>query len=324
MFTRSRNFVFTLNNPTFDEYAFWEELCSSERARNKVQCSYCVYQEERHDVLRHPERGPYSRGQRVLGTKHLQGYVECTRAIRLAGIKRRFGPRCHFEQRRGTQSQAILYCQKEETRLAGGATGEGGEPKKLGKDKLSFVAAKVKEGKESISSLSIDYPGTFIKFGPKIVSYALNLKPHRDEAPKIFILFGKTGTGKTAVAHKKWPNCFWIPHPQKGGWWWTNYQGEKCVGIDEMRNGIMQYSTCLKFFDRYEMTVQVKGTCMKMLGTTIIITTNIDPIRWYPGLTWEAREPLRRRLHDFAKIWDVEDDSTWDDFKYTVRNPITI
>lgn len=328
MFTRARNFCFTLNNPTELERVFWTSLADSERARNQVQATYVVYQEERHDT---PMVLPWTstsgntleRTITTRGTPHLQGYVELSRAIRLAGIKRRFGQRCHFERRRGTQAQCVAYCQKEDTRLTGGDAGEGGELKRLGKDKLSVVAALLQEGAD-VSTLSHDYAATFIKYGAKITTYALSQMPDRNEAPSIIILYGKSGTGKTAEARKRWPDAYWVPRPQKGGWWWTNYMGEKTILLDEWRKGLCAFGFCLILLDRYACTVQQKGACMKMLATTIIITTNVDPIRWYPGMTWEDREPLRRRIRDFAEIWDVDEDSKWDDFQYTVRETISI
>ncbi len=330
MFTRARNFCFTLNSPEPAEYEFWRTLCSSQRARDAVQCVYVIYQEEQTQrtegivIPWHSATGNELERTimgRVLGVKHLQGYVELSRAIRLAGIKLRFGPRAHYEKRRGTQAQCIAYCKKEETRLQGGASGEGGEAKLLGKDKLSVVTAELQLGK-NLSTLSHDYPQTFIKRGPQIIAYALSQLPDRDEAPKIYILYGKTGTGKTAEAHKRWPEAFWVPRPKKGGWWWYGYTGQKCIALDEWRKGLCSFGTALELFDRYAMTVQCKGACMKMLATTIVVTTNIDPMQWYPGIPWDDKAPLRRRLHDFTEIWDVEDDSTWDDFKYTVRTQL--
>ncbi len=328
---RIRNFIFTLNNPEESEREFWQNLADNQRTRDRLQVKYVVYQEERHDTeeeiidFTSITGNSGTRTELTLGTPHLQGYVELTRAIRLAGIKLRFGSRVHYEKRRGSQAQCIAYCTKTETRLAGGDAGEGGEAKKLGKDKLSVVAAIIKEeGAKNvdITSLSHDYASTFIKYGSKITSYILSQLPDREGPPKIIILFGKTGTGKSAYAKEKHSDAYWVPRPQKGGWWWFNYKGQQWIVLDDWRKGFCSYADALRLFDRYSMTVQMKEACMKMVTTNILITTNVDPMQWYPGLSYEEKAPLRRRLHDFAEIRDVPDTATWNNFSWVLRAPM--
>lgn len=68
---------------------------------SKIQ--YMVYQKEKC-----PETG----------REHYQGYVEFPDKHKLGGVKDIFNDRTlHLEGRRGTQKQAIDYCQKEKSRL---------------------------------------------------------------------------------------------------------------------------------------------------------------------------------------------------------------
>lgn len=54
------------------------------------------------------------------GRLHLQGYAELESPMRLAAFKRRLGDdRAHVEERRGSSAQAIAYCEKPESRVAG-------------------------------------------------------------------------------------------------------------------------------------------------------------------------------------------------------------
>lgn len=57
----------------------------------------------------------------VNGTTHLQGYMELKKKLRFNTIKGRVPllARAHFEKRRGTQAQAIAYCNKQDTREEG-------------------------------------------------------------------------------------------------------------------------------------------------------------------------------------------------------------
>ncbi len=306
---RIRNFVFTLNNPEDGEREFWERLTNNQRIRTENKVRYVVYQTER-------GRSTFDEnGNVVVGTLHYQGYVEMSVALRLPQIRNRFGDRCHYERRRGTQAQAIAYSKKESTRVEGGLAGEGGEAKGLGKDKLSVVAESIKQG-DDIEELEHDYPVTFIKHGASIRSYALRLRGQRNSAPQVHIVYGITGTGKTAFISKKWPDAYWVPMPRTGGWWWPNYTGQRVAFFDEYANQ-WKYHTMLRLIDRYPFDIQEKGSNMPMISKVLVFTTNIDPYHWYGGV--QDKTALHRRFRDFATIYDVQDDSTWDDFKYTIR-----
>lgn len=85
-----RSYVFTLNNPATTELP---EL---------VNARYISWQLEEGET----------------GTRHLQGYVELVKPMRLAGMKK-WLPTAHFEARRGTRDQARDYTMKDDTRVEG-------------------------------------------------------------------------------------------------------------------------------------------------------------------------------------------------------------
>ncbi len=296
-FHRGRNFVFTLNNPTTMELKFWKRLQRKASFRKRLNVRYVSFQME------HPEGG----------TLHLQGYVELSKRIRAGGVVKQFGSRVYFANRRGTQAQAIAYTKKEASRVGGGLSGDGGEAKKLGRDKLAVVAAALQYG-SNLQELSEDYPVSFIKYGAKIRSYALNQMGTRFDAPEVIIYYGPTGTGKSATARKNWPDAYWVPQPRAGGWWWPNYMGQQTVIIDEFANQF-KYHTMLRLLDRYPFDLQEKGSNMQLASTTkrIVFTTNIHPHQWYHNKSQADKAPLRRRFRDFAKIYTFAHDSTWDD-----------
>ncbi len=296
LLTQMRNFVFTLNNPTTLELRFWKRLLRKDSFRKTHSVRYLSFQSE----------------MSTSGTPHLQGYVELSKRFTPTRIKRQFGSRLHFENRRGTQAQAIAYTKKEDTRVADGLAGDGGEAKKLGKDTLGVVAAALQLG-GTVQELSEDYPVSFISHGAKIRSYALNSIGRRRSPPEVIIYYGVTGTGKSATADKQWPEAYWVPHPAPGGWWWPNYCGEKTVIIDEFANQF-KYHTMLRLLDRYPFQLQEKGSSMQLCNTTtrIVFTTNIHPNQWYSGIAHRDKAPLRRRFRDFAKIYVFSSLSTWD------------
>ncbi len=296
-FSRGRNFVFTLNNPTRDEKFFWQSLVRLSDFRKEHHVRYVVFQSE----------------ISATGTPHLQGYLELSKQMRTTAIRDHFGSRLHFENRRGTQAQAIAYAKKEDTRVVDGMAGEGGEAKKLGKDTLAVVAASLKLG-SNLKDLRDDYPVSFMTHGQKIRSYALHMIGRRRAPPEVIIYYGKTGTGKSATADKQWPDAYWVPAPRPGGWWWPNYCGEETIIIDEFANQF-KYHTMLRLLDRYPFDLQEKGGNMQLCASTkrIVFTTNIHPNQWYHNKSYADKAPLRRRLRDFAKIFTFSDESTWND-----------
>ncbi len=296
-FHRGRNFVFTLNNPTRDEKFFWQSLVRISDFRKEHHVRFLIFQSEISES----------------GTPHLQGYVELSVKMRVGQVKTHFGGRVHFENRRGTQAQAIAYAKKEDTRVVDGMAGEGGEAKKLGKDTLAVVAACLKHGSD-LKELRDDFPVSFMTHGQKIRSYALHMIGRRRSPPEVIIYYGKTGTGKSATADKNWPDAYWVPKPRPGGWWWPNYCGEETIIIDEFANQF-KYHTMLGLLDRYPFDLQEKGGNMQLCASTkrIVFTTNIHPNQWYSGKSYAEKAPLRRRLRDFSKIYTFADESTWDD-----------
>ena len=291
---RFRNICFTINNPLIEEIQYVESLRDVEAYRREKGVRYIIYQTEEAED----------------STRHIQGYCEFTTQLRRRAIQTILGGRVHIEGRRGTQKQAIDYCRKDDTRVDDESRGSGGTPKRLQKDSLKTVAEKIQEGHD-LKELSNDYPVSFISHGPKIRSYALKLKGSRKTAPKIRIYFGKTGTGKSCRAMQQYPNAFWVPWPAKGGWWWSNYEGEEVVIFDEFRHQI-SLDEMLRLCDRYPYTVQEKGSSMNMVSTTLVFTTNIHPLEWYPNTAPSVKRPLYRRLRDYAKLFTFDDSSTWD------------
>lgn len=77
---------------------------------------------------------------------------------------------------------------------------------------------------------------------------------------------------------------------------WDGYQSEANVVMDEFRGGI-DISHLLRWLDRYPVRVEIKGSSRPLLATTIWITSNLDPRRWYPEIDQETLDALLRRLN---------------------------
>ncbi len=278
-----RNWCFTLNSPTVLDATFWDTLDEWE---HKGIIQYVVLQQEVGEN----------------GTDHLQGYIELKGRARLTRMKNLFGDRYHFENRRGTQEQAIAYCTKTDTRVQNGLQITWGTPKRTGAGgKFKDAIHALTEGM-AIEDLVEEFPTQHAMWRDKLETFALSLKGKRHWAMDIVIYVGATGTGKSYTADLE-EDHYKAPWPTGGRWWWPTYRGENTVVLDEFRHQI-KMDVMLKMFDRYDWHLESKGNNFHFVSKKIVITTNVDPKDWYPNLTRETKAPLARRINEFAKIFD--------------------
>lgn len=285
--SRKRNWCFTLNNPLVEDRNFWLGISEWEHV-DLVQ--YVVLQEE----------------EGANGTQHYQGYIEMKKAMRMSRMKSLFSTRnqYHWEARMGTQAQAIAYCKKADTRAEDGFILEWGHPKRTGKGgNFKEAVLALKDGM-GIEDASEEYPEQFAMWHDRLEDYYLGLKGVRDWAMDVIIYVGASGTGKSYTAQQQ-EDCYVVPWPTGGRWWWPHYRGEYTVIMDEFRHQI-KMDVMLKMMDRYIWHLEAKGRSFQFTSRRIIITTNVDPRDWYPNLTREKKEPLARRIREFATIWDFQ------------------
>jgi len=294
--------MFTLNNPTDAENIAFELLVRDPLVREAKKVRYIIYQTEQGEAEQ---------------TTHLQGYMEFTRQRSFLQVKRTINERMHIEIRRGTQAQAIAYCTKEDTRVEG-SSGEGGmQANATKKQKLAPLVAKLQAG-EDLMDIEDDFPCLMLLHRDKIQDFAIKCKGKRDWATEIEIFVGKTGTGKSFTAKTENEDAYNVPWPMGGRWWWPNYTGEHCVIMDEFRHQV-KMDVMLKMLDRYAWTLESKGRNFQFVSRKIVITTNIDPKDWYSGVSKEVKEPLRRRIQEFATIYDFQEDCPYPDFVKVAR-----
>jgi len=234
------------------------------------------------------------------GTPHFQGYVEFKQPLRIAAMKK-ICPRAHFEIAKGSQAQNKKYCTKEEGRLVGpweyGNFQAGGSGARNDLAAMITTADSTHDLREVIRS----DPVTYIKFHRGIEAYMFHTRPSRTIPPKVMIFYGPTGTGKTKKAFEKYNEVLYRKAPDTT--WFDGYYGQSCLLLDDFagRASKMSLSYLLQLLDRYPIDVQVKGSYVGMLATTIIITTNIHPSLWYDYANREGQyKALARRIHE---VW---------------------
>jgi len=223
-----------------------------------------------------------------------------------------------LESRRGTQSEAISYCKKDDTCVRWDNTTtepiagrfEIGTPYRRinGREEDTFEEM-LKDPEVQVDQIIDEHPTEYIKNHNGIEK--LKEKQWESKAvrpnPNVIVYYGKTGMGKSFKARTQFPNAYRAVWPTGGRWWWPDYNHQEVVIMDEFRMQI-SFNTLIQLLDAGKFTVEYKGGNKFMTSTTFVFTTNIHPKDWYPGVN--DRTPLFRRLIQFGKF-----------FEFTRQNP---
>jgi len=273
------NWVWTLNNYTPAELVNLKTLCLTNKAK------YIIWGEEVGEQ----------------GTAHLQGYIELTKRCRLSGLKKILPSRAHCEPRRGSQAQAIKYCQKDGKWVEFGTpTIQAGmslpEKENLIQNQLIELRETIRQG-VSEKDIYETYPLMAARY-PKFIARTIEWEtPPIREDLKIELHVGETGCGKTHYAFKRYPALYNIPIQSGKSLWFNGYNGHKVVLIDDFK-GAFKLDQLLRLLDKYPVQVEVKGAMVWWTPDLIILTSNFREETWYD---WQGREEhlkaLKRRIN---------------------------
>lgn len=110
---------------------------------------------------------------------------------------------------------------------------------------------------------------------------------------QVSVFWGPTGTGKSK---KAWEEAGLDAYPKDPRTkFWDGYDSQDHVVIDEFR-GAIDISHLLRWFDRYPVLVEIKGSSRVLVAKRIWITSNLPVHDWFPELDASSLAALRRRL----------------------------
>lgn len=232
----------------------------------------------------------YIRGQLEQGESteflHWQLSVCFNRRVRLSTVRETFGP-WHAEA--STSKKSLEYVWKDDTAIVGTRF-------ELGKLPISRSSAVDWEGVRTSAKhgrLGEIPADIYVRYYSQLRRINQdNLQPIAIER-KVTVYWGPTGIGKSRRA---WNEAGLDAYPKDPrSKFWDGYRGHKNVVIDEFRGGI-DISHVLRWFDRYPVIVEVKGSSEVLRAEHIWITSNLDPRCWYVDLDIETKNALLRRI----------------------------
>jgi hypothetical protein len=276
--SRARTWCFTINNPTAQDL-----LHLHTKLPTMQEFRFIIFQ---------LEMGLES------ATRHVQGYVEFKTSMRFQKAKRMINAKAHLERRRGSQQQAIDYCEKTETRLDGpwryGTPATDGQGKRTD---LQHVKDAIEDGLTD-RQLWEDHFSTMVRYHRGIQMYRTIRLQQRTWKTKLWILQGPPGTGKSKWCMNTFPDAYW----KQRGEWWDQYQHEHVI-IDDFY-GWLPFDNLLRLADRYPLLVETKGGQAQFVAKDLVITSNLHPRDWYKNI--KNFEALRRRIDVYMLFSDLD------------------
>lgn len=231
-------------------------------------------------------RGQLERG-RDTGYLHWQLYVAFFQPQRLSGVKRFFGSSAHAEP---TNSEAARdYVWKEDTRV-------DGTQFELGTEGVRRNSVKDWDAirQQAIDGRMEDIPSdVFVRCYNSLRRISADYARPDPIVRSVHVFWGPTGVGKSRRA---WDEAGMGAYPKDPNTkFWDGYRNHEHVVIDEFR-GRIDISHLLRWFDRYPVIVEIKGSSVVLKATKIWITSNLAPADWYPDVDQLTRDALMRRL----------------------------
>lgn len=284
--SQAKHWMFTINNPTVE----------ADHLILNLPCKYCIYSYE----------------QAASGTVHIQGYVSFSVAKKLPYLTKAL-PGAHFELRRGTHSQAKAYCSKvDDDTFLDGPYVIGDDSDIVDKSGSRTDLSAVKRDMDAGATMTDIWDNHFeasTRYHRAFETYMDLKTKHRvfakGEKPKVRILVGPTGSGKSSRCREEYPGAYWLTKPStaQSTLWWQNYSGEEVVVFDEFY-GWIAYDLLLRILDYYPVIVEKKGGSAKLAAKTFIFTSNKHPDEWYSKV--KDTSALKRRISEFGTIEFIE------------------
>jgi hypothetical protein len=165
---------------------------------------------------------------------------------------------------------------------------------------LDSIKELIKEGKDE-EYIAENFFSKWAVYRRSFQAYAALIQVKRSWKTKCFVIWGKTGTGKTRYCHDQvMSSQFWSPGDFN---WFDGYRGQPIVIIDDYR-GEYPLQLLLKLLDRYPMQVPIKGGFANWNPRKVYITSNTRPSSWYLNADALSIEAMYRRFDDVTEVWE--------------------
>ena len=300
--SRGKRWCFTINNYTNEDILRLEH----------IDYEYIIYGKEQGEQEHTP---------------HLQGFIILKNRKTFKSVKKIIGENAHIELARGTNQEASDYCKKDNDYVEKGELPpergrQGGEAVKR-KWEEAYNAAKEGDFDAIPPELYIRYRTSFKAIYQEEVNRNTSAIGDWDLKHHFIWIYGPTGTGKSHMARAIAMTVDESHPPYLKGLnkWWSGYQMQKCVIIEEASPEACKYLAPLfkQWCDKWPFTAETKGGTFEhgIRPDYIIITSNYSIAECFPDIN--DQEPMKRRCFEFYK----ETRESWLPFDFNEFNDVT-
>lgn len=267
--SRSRSYVYTLNNYTEEE----------ESAVQGIPATYHVYGRETGDS----------------GTPHLQGFIYFKLQKSLSAVKKLI-PRAHLEVARDVGC-AIPYCKKDGDYWEQGTAPIGAIGKKC------TTAERAEKNKrlrtEPLQDL-VDSGEINIKEVPLLKKARTILAQEGSALTALdtrgLWFYGPPGVGKSHKARNDYPDAYIKPQNK----WFDGYLGQDAIILDDF--DCKELGHYLKIWtDKWSCSGEIKGGTVSLRHTVFVVTSNYHPDELWEGHMLDAIK-RRFKITHFSEI----------------------
>lgn len=231
------------------------------------------------------------------GTPHLQCAVTFKKPYFLTGVKK-LHPRAHWEiMKASDKSAAFDYCKKD------GVFWEKGELKTQGaRSDIKAAYAALKAGK-SFKDFALAEEPSYQAL--KVFDLVKRTLAPGEIVREVLWYYGETGTGKSREAAAA--GAYFM---NKHGAFWSGYNGEKVVCLDDIRPSDLTRGELLRLLDRYQYEISIKGSTQWWLAERVFITTPLTPEQFWGEMKGRAEDAVGQLLRriDHVREFKADDD----------------
>lgn len=256
-----------------------------------------------------PEECTFLRGQLEEGDntrrQHWQVVAGFKKKVRKLTVKRFFGfttgeeKQCHVELT--ASAAANEYVLKDETCVDTATRFDLGQTPFKRNDKTDWDRAKALMIAGRLDELPAD---VYIKHYNVAKRIKLDHMVFEDVEKEVRCYWGVSGSGKSHKAREEAGPNVYIKDPCTK--WWDGYRPDehKNILIEEF-TGSINISHMLRWLDKWGSACEAKLGGVPFKAEKIWITSNVNPLLWYPDANEEQRAALMRRMKvvEFKEVY---------------------
>jgi hypothetical protein len=236
------------------------------------------------------------------GKDHWQGFAYAKTQMPLPGWKKLF-PSAHIEAMRSDFAQNEIYCSKEGQLIEHGVRPCQGERSDLNELKVLLDSGKSPmeigdevEGMFSVVARTERFSENYFEYKRRKVVQ------HDRTLPKVYIVWGPPGSGKTRWMDDTYGKSGWTRHPDNTTKWNDNCDSDVILFDDVKVDEIAPIARFLVLTDHYPVQVKRHNGFLTWKPRVIVFTSNFPPHQWWPNERAVSLEVFFRRVTEIEYI----------------------